>query len=273
MNLIPALAFLSPAHSSAKGARSASGNRLLLLILAFFATTGAKAVSPATAWQRANAFYQQKQYDSAAYYFEQIAATRPADPAVFYNLGNTYYRLNRIGPAVLNYERALKRKPDYKEARENLLLTQSRIPGFIPPAKDIFFLRWWHAATAPGLIGLWSVLSLLLFIGLIGLLLYRRLNKGNVYIRPQIPGMIFMLWLFSLLLAFSAAYAMLRDVHGVILTDNTAVNATDPKNKIPGGLPEGTTVRILSRQGSLYEVELPDGRSGFVAGAALQLVD
>ena len=48
-------------------------------------------------WAKANAFYQQKNYDSAAVYYEKIAAGKPRQAAVFYNLGNTYYRLNRIG--------------------------------------------------------------------------------------------------------------------------------------------------------------------------------
>ena len=247
-------------------------HRVSFLLLFSFAYLPVQA-SPVQSWQQANAFYQQKQYDSAAIYFEQIAASKPADPTVYYNLGNTYYRLNRIGPAVLNYERALKRKPDYKQAAENLLLTQSRIPGFTAPAKDIFFVRWWAALTSPGLIGLWSVVSLLLFIGFIGLLLYKRLNKDKVYIRPQIPATFFVLWLFSLLLAFSAAYAVVKNVRGVVMINNTAVGRNDAKSKYAGTLPEGTTVSIRSVQGNYYEVELPDGRNGMVQKEAVQLVD
>src|SRR5437867_3206445 len=73
-------------------------------------------------WQKGNAFYQQKQYDSAAFYYEQLAALKPQNAEIYYNIGNTYYRLNKIGPSVLNYERALKINPGYKEAHENLLL-------------------------------------------------------------------------------------------------------------------------------------------------------
>src|ERR1700744_3575460 len=75
-------------------------------------------------WQKANELYQQKQYDSAAQCLEQIAALKPQNEIVYYNLGNTYYKLNKIAPAVLNYERALRINPDYKEAKDNLLLAQ-----------------------------------------------------------------------------------------------------------------------------------------------------
>src|SRR4051812_17230234 len=94
-------------------------------------------------WKRGVAFYEQKEYDSAVYYFEQLAAMKPKDAVVYYNLGNTYYRLNRIAPAVLNYERALKVDPGYKDAKDNLALTQNRIPNRIAEAEDIFFVKWW----------------------------------------------------------------------------------------------------------------------------------
>ena len=42
-------------------------------------------------WQKGNSFYEQKQYDSAAVYFEQIAAVKPQNAEIYYNLGNTYY--------------------------------------------------------------------------------------------------------------------------------------------------------------------------------------
>jgi tetratricopeptide (TPR) repeat protein len=228
--------------------------------------------SPQDAWQKGNAFYQQKNYDSAAYYFEQLAASKPADAGLYYNLGNTYYRLNKVGLAVLNYERALKRKPAYKEASENLLLARSRIPGSIKnEPEDIFFVRWWKSLTAPPMIMLWSVLSLLFFIGLIGLLLYRRLKRGAVYIRPQIVGVLTLLWLGSLLLAFSAAYATLSNINGVIVNSNATFT---PKENGAGVLiPEGTTVHIRAQQGNRYEVSLPDGRDGYVPAIAVQVVD
>src|SRR5947199_7094884 len=92
-----------------------------------------------TLWQKGNAAYQLKQYDSALYYYEQLAAQKPRNAEIYYNIGNTYYRLNRIGHAVLNYQRALKIDPGYKEAKDNLLLAQGRISNNIHDAGNIFF--------------------------------------------------------------------------------------------------------------------------------------
>ena len=90
-------------------------------------------------WQKANRFYQEKNYDSAAAYYTKLAKLNPENPEIFYNLGNTYYRLNKIGFAVLNYEKALKLKPDYRQAQDNLELTQSRISNRIQQSPPTFF--------------------------------------------------------------------------------------------------------------------------------------
>ncbi len=230
--------------------------------------------SPNDAWQKGNTFYAQKQYDSAAFYFEQIAASKPGDATVFYNLGNTYYRLNKVGLSVLNYERALKRKPDYKEANENLLLARSRIPGGPQQAPtDIFFIRWWKSLTAPRLVMVWSVLSLIAFILLIGLLLFRRLRQGQNLIRPQIIGALVLTWLCCLLLAFSSVYAAMGTITGVVLQEGAAFTEAMKRDRSTGSLMEGTSLKIISRQGNNYEVEVPDGRRGLVPAEAVHIVD
>lgn len=247
-------------------------NYFPLFILLFLSLPASKAVaSPESDWKAGNRFYREKEYDSAAYYFERIATVKPADAAIYYNLGNSYYRLNNIGLAVLNYERALKRKPDYREASDNLLLTQARIPGFIQPAKDIFFVRWWQAATAPGKIMLWAVVSLLLFIGLISLLVFRRLNRGRVFVRPQYIGALTLLWLTGLFLAVSAARSAVDNVRAVVVADNATIPREGNKGVI--SLPQGTTVTVVSVKGASYEVATPDGRLGILTKSQLAIID
>jgi len=231
------------------------------------------AASPQDAWQKGNTYYQQKEYDSAARYFEEIAANKPADPTIFYNLGNTYYRLNKIGLAVLNYERALKRKPDYKEAADNLLLAQSRIPNRIQSTPDIFFVQWWKSLTAPTHIILWSVLSLLFFITWIGLLFYRKMTGKGRGIPPQVMGSLIILWLLCMFLSLSSAKASISNQNGVIITPNTPISNNDRTGKWAGMLPEGTTVHIVATRGDQYEVALPDSRTGWIARNSLQLID
>ena len=44
---------------------------------------------------------------------------------IYYNLGNSYYKIGDIAKAILNYERALILKPANKDIRSNLEIAKS----------------------------------------------------------------------------------------------------------------------------------------------------
>ncbi len=67
----------------------------------------------ATAYDRGN-------YADAVTVLEILVSEGVAEPEVFYNLGNAYYRSGLLAHAIANYERALQLDPQLEEARENL---------------------------------------------------------------------------------------------------------------------------------------------------------
>src|SRR6185312_5721021 len=178
----------------------------IIVIFILLATLRCLAAEPYNVlWQRGDQFYQQKEYDSAAYYFEQIAAQKPWNAEVYYNLGNTYYRLNRMGPAILNYERALRINPEYKEAKDNLVLAKSRVSNRIQNNNEIFFVQWWHFLTEGTKATMWTILSLIAFLSVLGFSLVKRLRKGLSSIPPQLIGVLIVVWSVLLTLSFAAS--------------------------------------------------------------------
>ncbi len=214
-------------------------------------------------WEKGNRFYQQKQYDSAAYFYEQIAALKPQNAEVYYNLGTTYYRLNKIGPAVLNFERALRLNPDYKEASENLALTQSRISNHIAKGQDIFFITWWQSITNSRKATTWAVLSLIVFLLVIGSLAFKRFNKSKP-LPPQLIGILSFVWVIFLLLAFVSSQNATTSIDAVIMQDNAPLMNNDQKGKPQSLLPEGTKVELVNEKTGWAEVRLADGRRGWI---------
>lgn len=214
-------------------------------------------------WQKANAFYQKQQFDSAAIYFEKIAAQQPDQAAVYYNLGNSYYRLNKIGPAVLNYERALHLDPNYKEAQDNLSLTQGRISNRIQGAEDIFFVRWWKLWTGSDKANMWAIISIVLFLIWIGWLIASRLGKTTA---PGARIQIALAAILVLVLVLSYTAAMRRADSGqaVVMQQDTELMSAPREGKYQSLIPEGTTVRIEQSENNWVEVQLPDGRTGWI---------
>jgi len=223
-------------------------------------------------WQKGLSFFQQMQYDSAAYYFEQIAALKPQNAEVYYNLGNTYYRLNKIAPAVLNYERALQINPEYKEAKDNLTLTQNRISNHIQPIGDIFFIEWWHALTHPNKTTAWSVAALITFVLIILVMLARRFQKAGSSIPVQLQGVLSFVCVCFLVLAFAAAKNAQQPSGAVVMENDAPLMNNEQKGKPLSLIPEGTTVKIMDEKVGWVEVSLPDGRSGWLQASLINKI-
>ncbi|MDE7124928.1 MAG: tetratricopeptide repeat protein, partial [Muribaculaceae bacterium] len=69
---------------------------------------------------QADSAYTSEDYRTAAKLYTRAIEEDGASATVLYNLGNTYFRMGSIGKSILNYERALKLNPSFKDARTNL---------------------------------------------------------------------------------------------------------------------------------------------------------
>ena len=240
-------------------------NILLISAILFYSVSYcAAAGNYGTQWQKANDLYSQKQYDSAAVLLEQIASLKPQNAVVYYNLGNTYYRLNKVTLAVLNYERALRMDPEYKDAKDNLVLAQARISNHIVGAEDIFFLNWWQSTTRAGMATTWAVSALVFFILFILLLLFRRYRGGGLSIPVQLPGIAVFVCICFLVLAFVSAQRAEEHLTGVVMLNDAPLMNNEQKGKPLILVPEGTTVTIKGEKGTWLEVTMPDGRKGWL---------
>ena len=123
------------------------------------------------AFDEANGAYNAQQYDQAVRQYEAVAAAGVAEPVLFYNLGNAYFRLGQVAPAIANYERALQLDPRMALAEANLkyalAATERNLARPLRPGWEESILFWddrlryaevrWLAIVA--WVGLWAALA------------------------------------------------------------------------------------------------------------------
>ena len=96
---------------------------IFTLILALAAWTG-MAASAIT--EKADSAYAADNFTEALTLYQQAMEADGPSAALWYNIGNTRYRLGETGQAILAYERSLRLDPTDRDTRANLDFVVSR---------------------------------------------------------------------------------------------------------------------------------------------------
>ena len=224
-------------------------------------------------YDKANQLYRNKNYDSAAQLYQQMLNDGYVSADLYYNTGNAYYRLNKIGMAIWCYEKAIAIHPE-KVYIENLALARKRIKEPIESVRDIFFIRWWQSLYNLFTLNTWALLGWLGFLtGLLLLAVYRLRHIPD----SAVPGAVFCFVFSACSLLFLSVRAYNEQYHfrGIIMTPETPFLSVSKKS--PQFLHEGIYVQVLDLHAAsvpgmetMVLVRLPDGREGRVALHAIK---
>ena len=117
--------------------------------------------------QRADSAYAADDFTLAASLYEEIMQTEGTSAALYYNLGNCWYRLDKPGKAIVAYERALRIDPSNENARINLEFVNTKIFDRQGERGSFLSNSYDRAATLMSS-NTWAVTALILFFILLG---------------------------------------------------------------------------------------------------------
>ena len=211
--------------------------------------------------------YQKGNYVQAVKGYEKLLK-QGESAALYYNLGNCYYRLDNIPHAVLSYERAQRLAPSDEDIRFNLQLAQSKTIDNLTPESEMIFVTWYKALVNLFSIDSWAYLSLVcLFISIVALVVYlfvdiEILRKLSKIVLP----LFFFFFLINTFFAIQQVYLLDSETHGIIMSPYAVVRKMpDQKSADSFILHEGSKVRIIDNSMSQWtEIKLSDGRQGWI---------
>lgn len=225
--------------------------------------------------KQAEESYTKEDYGKAIELYENALNKYGESAAVYYNLGNAYYKADKIAPAILNYERALLLAPGDGDIRFNLQMARQKAVDQIEPLDAFFLSKWFNRLQDMGSADSWATLALvcfLLFIGCLILFFFSRkllLKKGGFY-----AGVV-------LLLIVVVANIFAAHQKTDLETRNTAVvfapTVTVKSSPNESGtdlfiLHEGTKVAIKSTLGDWSEIVLEDGNVGWMPSSKIEII-
>jgi len=219
--------------------------------------------------------WNNKEYASAVKHYEASLSGAYKSPEAYNNLGLAYYKTADIGKAVLCFERAIRMRPGYSNARKNLKAAQQYIDSKIKKSSS-FFLFGLLGSIALLLSSFsWSLLFFLLFFSAsAGLLLrYLKLNERLSFVGLRV-GIIFMvLSIFCFGFARSAAAAQF-DKNLAIITSVRAGVRTAPG--LDGEdimvVSSGVKVKVQEEMGDWVKVRLENAVVGWVPAKTLEKI-
>lgn len=232
------------------------------------AAVPARPAHPDELFERGNQAYLHGDFRGAIDAYEQLVGQGLIHEDLYYALGNAYFRADRIGPAILNYERALVLDPEQEDAQANLKLARQTAAQrwqdkLVGEQADPAWMRLLSTFTPGGL----TLLFLGLYWGLF-LLLGFIYFLGAGFLRVAAWVMLVFVLMGTLgaggLLA-GRWWLVERAEYGIVLADEAQVKeGPDPSYQTSFVVHGGLRARAVGHDAGWVRVRLSNGLEGWL---------
>lgn len=224
-------------------------------------------------FDRAAKAYNSGEYEAAADLYHEILEGGEHSAAVYFNLGNSYYKLNRVGPSIYYYEKALLLDPDDEEIANNLSFARNMTLDAIEELPETDISRAYKQLTGLLTYDQWGYLAIVfMMVFVIGISLYMVFRYPREKMISFTTGMVALaLMLVSTTFAYVQYQQYVNEQPAIVFAREIAVR-TEPNQRSEQAflLHEGTKVNILEEMDDWKHVELQNGQSGWMLAENLR---
>lgn len=216
---------------------------------------------------KGNSLYQRDNYEAAIEQYKLIDELELQSDALFFNLGNSYYKLNKVAPAIYYFEKALKLNPSNTDAKTNLAFANRMTIDAIDVLPKTIFQDFSDAVIYKLTYDTWAKMAVAFsFFGALIFLLYHfsySSRKKLLYFNLSILSVV--LLIISLSFSFKAYDYTANTKMAIIFKQSTEIkNAPTLNSDTVFKLHEGTKVEILDEIDDWKKIKLTDGKIGWL---------
>lgn len=239
--------------------------RIIGIIMLLMVSLQSERISADSLFALGNRYFRIEKYDYALDAYSAILE-QVEHPDLYFNMGNTFYRLGDVGKAVWAYEKGLQFSPRQKDLNHNLDIVNTRVQDRIEMPQGYFFIEWYSSLknqyTLQDLI-VWGGLMILLFafagifkeFGILDMVFAGRTQIFFLILTVIIHG-----------LALDKYWELSDREEGVVISPVVNVRSApvDRDEKVIFRIHEGLKVDIAQSQPGWFEIILLDGKKGWI---------
>jgi tetratricopeptide (TPR) repeat protein len=216
-----------------------------------------------------NQAYKQGRFQEAIDGYEQLLRSGHKYGTLYYNLGNAYFRLDQLGRAILNYERARLLMPGDADLNFNINYARDKTLDAVSESPNLVSMTffWLKDLSLDKLLKIFAFLNLLFWT----VLLIRLFFKFEFTYYASIVSLI--LWIIAGTSFGLKYYQLNTDNRAVILKQEVKILAgPDISDTVLFNLHAGTIVHRERSEDGWSLISLPDKKRGWVRAEAIESV-
>ncbi len=246
--------------------------RFIFIMVLFFGYISF-AQTPDELFSKANDFYKNGQYSNAIQLYLNIEKQGMESDDLFFNLGNSYYKLNKVAPSIYYYEKALKINPIHEDALNNLAFAKRMTIDVIEDLPKTFLQRFSSNVIQKLTFDNWAILAVIAsFLSAILFLLYYFSSspKQKIFYFNSTFLTVFVM-VITVTFAFSNYKTTQKTRSAIIFEQKSDIkNSPSLDGETVFELHEGTKVYILDELSNWKKIKLADGKVGWINAADLK---
>lgn len=246
----------------------------LFFLLCILSTTVIVAQQSNTSlFKNANTFYKDGKYKEAIDLFKKIEAKDSVSSTLYYNIANSYYKLNSVANTIYYYEKAIQLDPLNTDAINNLEFAKRMTIDNIKELPKTFLQRIEANYIQKLSYNQWSILAV--FLSFFAAILFILFYVSSISNRKRVYFLTSILSFFLLAITVGISYNQYKRVTStktaIIFTSKISVNNAPTLNSDEIFiLHEGTKVVVLDTVDSWKKIKLADGKIGWITASSLK---
>lgn len=228
-----------------------------------------------TLFVSANELYRNGAFEEAIKKYKKIESQDTVSSELYLNLGNAYYKLNKVGPTIFYYEKALKLDPLNVDVKNNLIFAKRLALDNIEEVPKTVFQRINKNYLQKLSYNDWAIVVVVLSFSsaIFFLLFYFGYSSTRKRIYFTTSGISLLLLIFSIFITYNQYSQTTKNIEAIVFVKKTAVrNAPTFNSEEVFILHEGTKVMVLDAVDNWKKIKLVDGKQGWMIADEIKLL-